>query len=65
MGSCRVVAAVLTGESLPVDKSDGDELLGGTLRILWDRESDLVYMTGPATVVYEGEIDFSQFLAVQ
>ena len=64
-GTCAtVVAAVLCGH-VPADTEIEVELLGGTLRILWDRESNLVYMTGPATVVYEGEIDLSQFLAVQ
>lgn len=32
------------------------ELLGGTLEIEWDRTNQLVYMTGPATTVFEGEI---------
>ena len=64
-GTCAtVVAAVLCGH-VPADTEIEVELLGGTLRILWDRESNLVYMTGPATVVYEGEIDLSQFLAVK
>ena len=31
-------------------------LLGGQLFIEWDREADLVYMTGPAVTVFEGEI---------
>ena len=31
-------------------------LLGGDLTVTWDREADLVYMTGPATTVFEGEI---------
>ncbi len=62
-GTCAtVVAAVLCGY-VQADTEVEVELLGGKLRILWDQESDLVYMTGPATVVYEGEIDLSQFLA--
>ena len=32
------------------------KLLGGDLLIEWDQEADRVYMTGPATVVYDGEI---------
>jgi diaminopimelate epimerase len=32
-------------------------LLGGDLRVRWDREENLVYMTGPAAVAFEGEID--------
>ena len=54
-GTCAtVVAAVLNG--LTKDAVDV-ELLGGSLHIEWDREENLVYMTGPATVVYNGEID--------
>ncbi len=33
------------------------KLSGGALQIEWDREADVVYMTGPATVVFDGEID--------
>lgn len=54
-GTCAtVVAAVLNG--LTKDTVDV-ELLGGSLHIEWDREANLVYMTGPATVVFTGEID--------
>ena len=54
-GTCAtVVAAILNG--LTKDEVSV-ELLGGTLHIKWDREKNLVYMTGPATVVYSGEID--------
>lgn len=54
-GTCAtVVAAILNG--LTKDEVTV-ELLGGSLRIEWDREANLVYMTGPATVVYTGEID--------
>lgn len=54
-GTCAtVVAAVLN--RLTKDAVDV-ELLGGSLHIEWDREANLVYMTGPATVVYCGEID--------
>lgn len=53
-GACAtVVACVLNGltkEQVTV------KLLGGNLQIQWDRESNLVYMTGPATTVFEGEI---------
>lgn len=33
------------------------KLLGGDLEIKWDSEADVVYMTGPATVVFDGEIE--------
>ena len=53
-GTCAtVVAAILNG--LTKDEV-AVELLGGSLRIRWDRAQDLVYMTGPATVVFDGEI---------
>ncbi len=35
------------------------KLLGGDLLIKWDKEENTVYMTGPATVVFDGEIDLS------
>ena len=31
-------------------------LLGGDLKVRWDRKTDKIYMTGPARVVYDGEI---------
>ena len=54
-GTCAtVVAAILNG----LTKNAVDvELLGGSLHIEWDREADLVYMTGPAKVVFTGEIE--------
>ncbi|MGN0435068.1 MAG: diaminopimelate epimerase [Wujia sp.] len=33
------------------------KLLGGELIIRWDREENIVYMTGPARVVFDGEIE--------
>ncbi len=54
-GACAsVVASVLNGltqEQVTV------KLLGGNLQIRWDREEDLVYMTGPVATVFEGEIE--------
>ena len=32
-------------------------LLGGDLKIEYDRESNHIFMTGPATTVFEGEIE--------
>lgn len=32
------------------------ELLGGTLEIDWDEKTNHVFMTGPATTVFEGEV---------
>ena len=58
-GACAVaVACSLNGWT-------GDEvtvrLLGGDLRIRWDKERRTVFMTGPATVVFDGEIDLADF----
>lgn len=54
-GTCAtVVAAVLNGLC---DTDVEVKLLGGTLRIMWDREKNLVYMEGPAKTVFEGEIE--------
>ncbi len=53
-GCCAtVVACVLNGLT---DTDVEVEVLGGKIQIRWDRESNLVYMTGPATTVFEGEI---------
>ena len=58
-GACAVaVASTLNGlvdEDVPVTV----KLLGGDLQILWNRQENLVYMTGPATTVFEGKIDLS------
>lgn len=53
-GACAAtVACILNGltkEQVTV------KLLGGTLQIKWDRKENLIYMTGPAVMVFEGEI---------
>lgn len=52
-GACAVaVSSALNG--LTEDEVTV-KLLGGDLRIQWDRERDRVYMTGPAAVVFDGE----------
>ena len=54
-GSCAVtVASILNGLT---DDHVTVELLGGSLEIFWDRKENVVYMTGPATTVFEGEIE--------
>ena len=54
-GACATAVACilngLTNEKVTV------KLTGGSLDIRWDREENLVYMTGPATTVFEGEIE--------
>ena len=53
-GACAVtVASVLNGYT---EEEVTVKLLGGDLKIFWDREKKLVYMTGPAAVVFDGEI---------
>lgn len=53
-GACATaVAAVLNGLT---EEEVTIHLLGGDLKIAWDRAENLVYMTGPATTVFEGEI---------
>lgn len=54
-GACAcLVASVLCGKCEPKAKVI---LLGGELEIEWNREENLVYMTGPAVTVFTGEID--------
>jgi diaminopimelate epimerase len=53
-GACATaVATILNGLC---EEKVTLHLLGGDLEIEWDREENLVYMTGPATVVFDGEI---------
>lgn len=52
-GACAsVVAGVLNNKC---DRSCTVELPGGCLRILWSATDNRVYMTGPATKVFEGK----------
>lgn len=54
-GACAVVvASVLNGYTK--DKVTV-KLLGGDLEIEWDQVSNTVYMTGPAKIVFDGEMD--------
>lgn len=54
-GCCAtVVACILNGLT---DEKVTVKLLGGEIEIEWDREANLVYMTGPAVTVFEGEYD--------
>ena len=52
-GCCAAAVACVLN-----DLTDSDitvKLLGGELQIEWDREQNLVYMTGPAETVFEGD----------
>ena len=54
-GCCATaVACVLNG--LTEDEVTV-KILGGELKIKWDRNENLVYMTGPATTVFDGYVD--------
>lgn len=53
-GACAVaVASILNGYT---EDQVTVRLLGGDLKIEWDQEANKVYMTGPAEVVFDGEI---------
>ena len=59
-GACAsVVACVLNGLT---DNEVTVHLTGGTLQIHFDRQENTVWMTGPATVVFDGEIDIDRLL---
>ena len=53
-GSCAVaVSSILNGLT---EEEVTVKLLGGDLKIFWDRTENKVYMTGSATTVFDGEI---------
>ena len=54
-GACAVaVSSILNGLT---EEEVTVKLLGGDLKIFWNREENRVYMTGSATKVFDGEID--------
>lgn len=54
-GACAVaVASILNGLT---ENNVTVKLLGGDLQIEWDRDANKVFMTGPANVSFEGEIE--------
>lgn len=51
-------AALAVTAKLGLCADEADLILrGGTLHIEWDRETDLLYMTGPAKFVFDGEVE--------
>ena len=57
-GACAsVVAGVLNGMN---SRKTTVHLLGGDLQIEWREEDNCVYMTGPARIVFMGEVDVDQ-----
>ena len=53
-GACATAVACNLNEL--TDRNVTIELLGGKLEIEWNKENNHVYMTGPATTVFEGEL---------
>ncbi len=54
-GACAtVVACVLNGLT---EEEVTVKLLGGELKVQWDRENNTVYMAGPAETVFDGVIE--------
>lgn len=54
-GTCATVVACVLN-NLTEDEVNV-KVLGGLIKIKWDRKANLVYMTGPAATVFEGEIE--------
>ena len=52
-GCCATVVACILNHL--TDDTVTVKLLGGEIEITWDREANLVYMTGPAETVFEGK----------
>lgn len=52
-GCCATVVACVLNDL--TENKVTVKVLGGEIEIEWDREENLVYMTGPATTVFEGE----------
>ena len=64
--ACGTGACATTVACILTDKTENEvtvHLLGGDLKIRWDREANQVYMTGPATVVFDGEITLPDGIA--
>ncbi len=54
-GACATaVAAILNGHT---EDTVTVKLLGGDLQIEWDRAANIINMTGPAVIVFEGSIE--------
>ena len=64
--ACGTGACATTVACILNDKTESEvtvHLLGGDLKIRWDREANQVYMAGPATVVFDGEITLPDGIA--
>lgn len=58
-GACAVAVSSILNGLVDGEKPVTVKLRGGDLEIFWDRQENLVYMTGPAETVFDGEIDLS------
>lgn len=58
-GACAAAVSSILNGFVDEDSPVTVKLLGGDLEIFWNRQENLVYMTGPATTVFDGEIDLS------
>ena len=57
-GACATaVAAVINGKA---DRKSEIIMDGGSLIIEWDEKTDKIYMTGPATKVFDGTIEIEE-----
>ena len=54
-GACA--AAVTCAETGLADRKVTVSLPGGDLKIEWRKNTDLVFMTGPAEMVYQGKME--------
>ena len=55
-GACATaVASILNGYT---SREVTVKLLGGDLKIEWNEKDNHVYMTGPATTVFEGNLEW-------
>lgn len=55
-GTCATVVAAILNGYCKKDTKVAVKLVGGTLTIEWKSEDNHVYMTGPATVSFDGEL---------
>ncbi|MDO4648250.1 MAG: diaminopimelate epimerase [Eubacteriales bacterium] len=58
-GACAVAVASILNGHVDEDAPVTVKLLGGDLTIEWNRQENLVFMTGSAATVFDGEIDLS------
>lgn len=60
-GCCATVVACALNNL--TDCNVNVKVLGGSIDITWDREANLVYMTGPAETVFDGEVSIDKIIS--